>query len=162
MGPACPFRSKHINENRDLVVGNLFISGQSILFSARQITIKSTQYIKSKLALFSKFAYIVRCKEIIRLQALRNTVPLERHSFYLLCYILFQLKNSQSGGLNVKARGWLKSSLVCFQTIQDGSNRLWIDYYFISSWYERKVFLLDKVHSTNLERFTRLFICGMN
>ena len=29
----------------------------------------------------------------------------------------FWLKKSQSGGLNVKARGWLKSFLVCFQTI---------------------------------------------
>ena len=29
-----------------------------------------------------------------------------------------QLKSSQSGGLNVKARGWLKSFLVSFQTTQ--------------------------------------------
>ena len=28
-------------------------------------------------------------------------------------------------------------------------NRLWIDYYFISLWYERNVFLLDKVHMWN-------------
>ena len=47
-----------------------------------------------------------------------------------------------------------QSFLVCFQTTWDGSNRLWINYYFISLWYERNVFLLDKVHSTNLERFT--------
>ena len=59
-----------------------------------------------------------------------------------------QLKSSHSGGLNVKARGCLKSFLVCFQTTWDGSNRLWINYYFISLWYERNVFLLDKVHST--------------
>ena len=65
-----------------------------------------------------------------------------------------QLKSSQSGGLNVKARGWLKSFRVCFQTTSDGSNRLWIDYYSITLWYERNVFLLDKVHSTNLEKFT--------
>ena len=56
----------------------------------------------------------------------------------------------------------LKSFLVCFQTIWDGSNRLWIDHYFISLWYERNVFLLHKFHSTNLERFTWLFICGTN
>ena len=35
----------------------------------------------------------------------------------------FQLKNSQSGGLNVKARGWLKSFLVCFQK-QLGMDRI--------------------------------------
>ena len=29
-----------------------------------------------------------------------------------------QFKSSQSGGLNVKARGWLKSFLVSFQTTQ--------------------------------------------
>ena len=34
--------------------------------------------------------------------------------------------------------------------------------YFISFWYERNVFLLGKVHSTNLERCTWLFICGTN
>ena len=73
-----------------------------------------------------------------------------------------QLKSSHSGGLNVKARGCLKSFLVCFQTTWDGSNRLWINYYFISLWYERNVFLLDKVHSTNLEKFTWLFTCGTN
>ena len=28
---------------------------------------------------------------------------------------------------------------------------LWMDYYFISLWYERNVFLLDKVHSTSLK-----------
>ena len=39
---------------------------------------------------------------------------------------LFWLKSSQSGGFFVKARGWLKSFLVCFQP----TNRLWIDYYF--------------------------------
>ena len=32
--------------------------------------------------------------------------------------------------LSINARGWLKSSLVCFQTIQDGSNRLWNVYYW--------------------------------
>ena len=37
-----------------------------------------------------------------------------------------------------------------------------MDYYFISLWSERNVFLLGKVHSTNLEKFTWLFICGTN
>ena len=55
---------------------------------------------------------------------LRNAVLSERLSFYLLCYIFQNYRsilaqNSESSGLNVKARGWLKSSLVCFQTIID-------------------------------------------
>ena len=57
----------------------------------------------------------------------------------------------------LKPVAWLKSSLVCFQTILG-----WIDYHFISLWYERNLFFLDKVHSTNLERFTWLFICATN
>ena len=40
----------------------------------------------------------------------------------------------------------------------------WIDYYFISLWYERNVFLFHKVHPTNLERFiwTNWLFCGTN
>ena len=39
---------------------------------------------------------------------------------------------------------------------------VWAACDFISLWYERNVFLLDKVHSTNLERFTWRFKCGTN
>ena len=53
---------------------------------------------------------------------------------------------------------WLVEIVSCLFSNDLG----WIDYYFISLWYERNVFLLDKVHSTNLEGFTWLFICGTN
>ena len=99
---------------------------------------------------------------------LRNTVPSERHSFYLLCHNIFQnhgsiLAQKLSKRLFKCQSPWLVEIVSCLFS----NDLAWIEstldrllFHQLVVW--RKFFLLDKVHSTNLERFTWLFICGMN